>query len=220
MPASAYCPVSLGTRLIGDRWSLLIVREMLVGASRFNAIHRGLPGLSRSLLSSRLRYLERIGVVDRLASEGHANRTAYRLTDSGLSLRPVLVALGAWTLDWQLPPSVDGELSTAALLWHMHQGLDRSMLPKTELTIGFRFPRSKPSGGWIRVGEFESGACIGSAEHEVDLTVVVEPKILNELWWGKRACAAAIAAGDVGFEGPAALASAYPTWFRPPARAA
>ncbi|MBV6755491.1 winged helix-turn-helix transcriptional regulator [Rhodococcus opacus] len=217
MPSVAYCPVSLGTRLIGDRWSLLIVREMLVGASRFNAIHRAMPGLSRTLLSSRLRYLERIGVVDHVVDGGrHGARSEYKLTQSGLALRPVLEALGTWTSQWQLPPTGDGELGAASLLWHMHRGLDRTTLPKRELTIGFRFPHSEPSTGWIYVGEFDSGACTGFPEREIDLTVIVEPTILGELWWGKRTCAAAIAAGDVGFEGPTDLASAYPGWFRRP----
>lgn len=160
----------------------------------------GLPGLARSLLSSRLKYLERIGVVERLDGVP-AKRSEYRLTRSGLALRPVLVALG---LDVGLATAAigNGELSMAALLWDMHQGLDRSRLPKDELTIGFRFPRSNPSSGWIRVSQSESRACTGSPDHPIDLTVIVEPMILKELWWGKRACAGAIAAGDVGFEGP------------------
>lgn len=161
MPPTEHCPVSIGTRLIGDRWSLLVVREILVGSVRFNAIHRALPGMSRSLLSSRLRYLERIGVIERLADAGHPARSEYRLTRSGLALRPVLEALGAWTLDWQLPPKGDDQLNVSALMWHMFQGLDRSALPKTEMTIEFRFLRSSTASAWIHVGEHDSGACIG-----------------------------------------------------------
>lgn len=215
--STAHCPVSVGTRLIGDRWSLLIVREILVGAVRFNAIHRGLPALSRSLLVSRLRYLERIGVVEHLVDEETPARGAYRLTSSGLALRPVLEAFGAWALDWQLPPTSAGDVNVSALMWQMYHGLDRAALPSSELTIAFRFPGSKPSSAWIHAGASDAGACIGVAEGVVDLTVVVEARILYELWWGRRRCEQAIAAGDVGFDGPTHLARAYTSWFRPAA---
>lgn len=208
MPPTDFCPVSIGARLVADRWTMLIVREMLVGASRFNAIHRALPAMSRSLLSSRLRYLERIGVVEHLYDAADGARGVYHLTPSGVALRPVLEALGAWALDWKVPPNSDSELSISSLMWQMYQGLDRTVLPAKDLTLAFRFPNSKPASAFIYVNETSAGACIGVPEREPDLTVVVAPKLLNELWWGKRRCAAAIAAGDVGFEGPSELARA------------
>jgi DNA-binding HxlR family transcriptional regulator len=214
-PPMEYCPVSVGTRLIADRWTMLIVREIMVGSTGFNAIHRGLPALSRTLLSSRLRYLERIGVVSRLVATSPGNRSEYRLTPSGLALRPVLEALGVWARDWQLPPTADSEVSVPTLMWQMQQGIKPDLLPMRELTLAFRFPRSHPSTAWIHVGPEGSRACIGAPERQPDLTVIVEPAVLNELWWGRRACADAIMRGDVGFEGPTQLASAYPGWFRP-----
>ncbi|WP_440711772.1 winged helix-turn-helix transcriptional regulator [Herbiconiux sp. YIM B11900] len=207
-PVTEFCPVSIGARLIADRWTVLIVREMLMGITRFNAIHRALPALSRSLLSSRLRYLERIGVLQHAVQRGE-----YRLTESGLALRPVLEALGVWALDWRLPPSSDAELSISTLLWQMYQGLNREALPPIELDVAFHFPHSAQRHAYIYVHEKSSGACIGVPEREPSLTVTVEAEVLNELWWGKRKCAVAIAAGDIGFEGPSDLARAYPTWF-------
>lgn len=215
MPPTEFCPVSIGARLIADRWTMLIVRELLVGVTRFNAIHRALPAMSRSLLSTRLRYLERIGVVVHVHDADAPARGEYHLTASGFALRPVLEALGAWALDWKVPPNSDAELSISALVWQMYQGLDRSALPQSELNLAFRFPGSTPGSAYLYVNENSSGACIGVPEREPDLTVIVAPQILNELWWGKRRCATAIAAGDVGFEGPSALARAYPGWFQP-----
>ncbi|WP_184749227.1 winged helix-turn-helix transcriptional regulator [Microbacterium thalassium] len=215
MPPTEYGPVSVGARLIGDRWTMLIVREILTGASGFNAIHRGLPALSRTLLSSRLRYLERIGVVSRHGSRSPGSRSEYRLTASGLALRPVLEALGVWARDWQLAPTADGEVNVATLMWQMQQGIQPELLPLRELTLAFQFPDSHPSHAWIHVGPEGPRASIGAPEHQPDLTVIVEPEVLNELWWGRRACADAIMRGDVGFEGPAQLAASYPGWFRP-----
>ena len=217
MPPSEFCPVAIGTRLIADRWTMLIVRELLIGATGFNAIHRGLPALSRTLLSSRLRYLQRIGVVRRHGCPAPGSRHEYRLTPAGLALRPVLEALGVWARDWQLPPSADGEVNVATLMWQMHHGLARDLIPMRELTLAFRFPDSQPSSAWIHVAPEGSRACIGAPEGQPDLTVIVDATVLNELWWGKRACEDAIRRGDVGFEGPPQLAAAYPGWFRPAA---
>ncbi|MDN4596700.1 hypothetical protein [Leifsonia virtsii] len=102
-----------------------------------------------------------------------------------------------------------------SLMWQMYQGLNRDVLPKEDLQLAFRFPRAKPTSAYIYVSPTSSGACIGVPDREPDLTVIVEPLVLNDLGWGKRACAAAIATGDVGFEGSPELARAYPTWFRP-----
>lgn len=97
-PATEHCAVSAGARLIGDRWALLIVREILVGTTQFNEFDRALPGLSRSILSSRLRYLRHIGIVSEgpRKSDTRGRTVSYSLTPSGLALLPVLEALGAW----------------------------------------------------------------------------------------------------------------------------
>lgn len=214
-PPTEYYPVSLGANLIADRWTMLIVREILVGATGFNAIHRGLPAVSRTLLSSRLRYLERIGVVSHGGARSPGSRSEYRLTQSGLALRPVLEALGVWARDWQLPPTSAGEVNVATLIWQMYQGIVPEMLPMPELTLAFRFPDSQLSNAWIHVGREGSRASVGIPERQPDLTVIVDSTVLNELWWGKRVCADAIARGDVGFEGASELAASYTGWFRP-----
>lgn len=201
MPATEFCPVAIGTRLIADRWTMLIVRELLIGASGFNAIHRGLPALSRTLLSSRLRYLQRIGVVEPQGPAAVGTRREYRLTNAGLALRPVLEALAVWARDWQLPPSAYGEVNVATLMWQMNEGLTRDQVPVRELTLAFRFPESQPRSAWIHVAPEGSRACIGVPDSQPDLTVIVDAVVLNELWWDKRSCDEAIRRGDVGFEG-------------------
>lgn len=220
MPSVAYCPVSLGTRLMGDRWSLLIVRELLVGTNRFNAIHRRLPGISRTLLASRLRYLAGIGVIEPRAEGQPGARAEYTLTAAGIALRPVLEALGTWTTHWQVPSVDPSRLNAEAVLWHLYRGLDRGAMPSQDLTIGFSFSPRRSTTGWIYVSKTESGACMGFPERETDMTVFLEPDVFGDLWWGERTCAEAIKAGDVGFEGPRDLVSCYPTWFRRPHMAA
>src|SRR5664279_5119339 len=120
-----YCPVARASEILADRWTPLIVRELLAGSRHFNEIERGLPGISRSLLSARLRHLERNGVVERRVSE-RPSTVDYVLTDAGGELRQVLESLGAWGVRWAFrDPKVD-ELDPALLLWKVHQRIDRS----------------------------------------------------------------------------------------------
>jgi DNA-binding HxlR family transcriptional regulator len=107
LPPAEYCPVSVGAKLIGERWTLQIVRELMAGASRFNEVHRRVPGVSRTLLSERLRYLERLGIIDRVPHPTTPSRSEYLLTASGRGLKPVIDALASWSSDWLPAPSDD-----------------------------------------------------------------------------------------------------------------
>lgn len=208
IPPGEYCPVSIGVRLLGDRWSLLIVRELLVRNTRFNEIIRALPGLSRGLLSGRLRYLQQVGVV--------AHRPGsldYVLTEQGHALRPVLESLGAWSLRWQLPGESETAPNVSLILWRSYQSIERSLLPDGLITIHYRFTDSPANSGWLYVGRKGGGTCIGPSDRTPDLTVTTASTTLNDLWWGRRTCQSAIASKEIAFEGPTHLARAFPTWF-------
>ena len=139
-PVDSYGPVSVGAQLVGDRWTLLIVRELMDGATGFNQLHRGLPGLSRSLLTSRLRRLEGLGLVRRVSLERRGTPVEYHLTPPGLGLSGVIHALGTWTRDWHLPATAQTADSPTAL-WRLFRTLDTSALPRRGVSIEFRFPR-------------------------------------------------------------------------------
>ncbi|MEU0266771.1 helix-turn-helix domain-containing protein [Nocardioides sp. NPDC006303] len=213
VPPVEYCPVSIGANLIGDRWTLLVVRELMVGSSGFNDIHRGLPGLNRSVLSDRLRHLEHLGLLERLPIDSPSRRHEYALTDAGRALYPVIKAIGAWTVDWRFPRPTDRQSDPALLLWRMHQGMDRNAIPGGGICIEFRFPDTDPSRGWIRADSKGSGACLGSPDYDVDLIVTATPRVLNEVWYGHRALPAALGAGLVEIEGPQFLVGEFPRWF-------
>lgn len=214
IPPAEYCPVAVGTSVMGDRWSLLIVRELLMDDAGFNAISRALPGLSRTLLSSRLKYLQKMGVIELESEKMRLRNRKYRLTPVGLALRPVLESFGIWALGWQSSFGQDGEGSgMARLLWQMRQGIDHSALPENGVTIAFLFPGGRPSNGWIQVKANQSSSCIGHLEDEADLRVTVEPAVLHQLWWGERQCEDARRAGDIGFEGTDGYAGQFRSWF-------
>src|SRR4029453_15585481 len=122
-----YCPVARASEIIADRWTPLIVRELLAGSRHFNEIERGVPGISRSLLASRLRHLEDAGVAERRTSD-RPNATEYYLTDAGRDLETVLDRLGAWGVRWAFGEPKPEELDPVLLLWKMHQRIDRELL--------------------------------------------------------------------------------------------
>ncbi len=214
-PSAEYCEVSTATRLIGDRWSLLIVRELAVGNTRFSQIHDALPGLSRSLLTSRLRYLERIGVLERRAVGATDRRSthSYALTDIGWGLVPVLRALGDWAQSKLIPAGADDRDNVPLLLRRSQDSVERAVLPGGRICIQYHFADSRESSAFLRVNRSGVTACLGVADEDSDLVVRTTPATLSDLYWGRRTCRHAIAQRDITFEGPVAHARAFPDWF-------
>lgn len=212
LPPAEYCPVSIGAKLLGDRWTLLIIRELMAGARGFNQIHRGLPGLNRSVMSDRLRHLERAGLIERTSADGA--RPEYSLTESGHALQPVIIAIGEWTIDWHFPSPRDEHADIPMLLWRMYQGLDRGALPDGQISIEFRFPETDPSRGWIHVDAKSSGACVGTPDRDVDVVVSARPRVLYEAWYGFRSFRTAIDAGLIDIAGPPYVEREFGSWFK------
>src|SRR5262245_27032300 len=131
-----YCPVSRAAEILADRWTPLIVRELVLGSHRFNDIERGLPGISRSLLASRLRDLEDACVVERLP-RAQSKLTEYHLTEAGRELKVVIEALGAWGVRWAFGDPRPEELDAGLLVWKIHQRIDRERLPETRTVVEF-----------------------------------------------------------------------------------
>ena len=135
-----YCPVAKASEILGDRWTLLIVREMLGGASGFNELQRGLPGISRSVLTDRMRALERAEVVERRT--GPKGRTLeYRLTAAGRDLQPVVQAIGEWGATWSFTEPRPEELDPDLLIVWMARHVDRQRLPPNRTVVQVRFSR-------------------------------------------------------------------------------
>jgi DNA-binding HxlR family transcriptional regulator len=133
-----YCPIAKASEILGDRWTLLIVREMLGGASGFNELQRGLPGISRSVLADRLRSLERAEIVERRT--GPKGRTLdYRLTLAGRDLEPVVQAMGEWGVTWSVTDPRPEELDPYLLIVWMARHVDREQLPPDRMVVQFDF---------------------------------------------------------------------------------
>lgn len=205
-----YCPVAIGASLLGDRWSLLIVRELIGGASRFNEIHRALHGLSRSMLSGRLRSLERHGLIEPVPD---TKAGGYQLTAAGSDLRDVLVAIGAWTVRWRFPMPSEAVPDSPLLLWRMYQGLNIDRLPDRRVIVEFDFDDAEPDRGWLHLDGVDSSLCMDPPGHPADVLIAGSVRSWLEVWFGHRTYADAVESGELVVKGSADLVSQVPQWF-------
>lgn len=201
-----YCPISRALDVLGERWTLMIVRDMLVGATRFNDLARGLPGLSRSLLTKRLRQLEAAGLVERLDGE-------YLLTDAGRELEPIVFGIGAWGAKWTFGDPRPDELDAELLVWWMHTRLDTSELPDRRVVFRFEFS-DDPRPFWIVIESNGPSVCLSDPGYDVDVTIASDLDTMHRVWLGRMPLQQAVRAGTVTFTGPPALTRRMPSVLR------
>lgn len=203
-----YCPVAAGVAAIGDRWTLLIVRELLLGERRFNDIHRGLPGLSRTLLASRLRRMAALELVDKADDGG------YTLTAAGRALEPVAWHLGAWARQWFFGEPGRAQVDSGWLLWRLRQLVRHELLPAGRTVVEFQFPGSGQPTGWLVLRPGDVTACRTDPGFPVDVWVVADLGALAQVLVGRLR----LPLEDVRVHGPAGdRFAAWFDWPRPPA---
>jgi DNA-binding HxlR family transcriptional regulator len=206
-----YCPVAKASEILGDRWTLLIVREMLGGASGFNELQRGLPGISRSVLSNRMRALERAEVIERRT--GPKGRTLdYRLTSAGRDLQPVVQAIGEWGATWSITEPRPGELDPYLLIVWMARHVDHPRLPPNRTVVQFDF-RDPKARYWMVLEPSEISVCLQHPGFDVDLGVVVDTSTLYRVYLGRAELRGAMRAGRLTMTGPPTLQRGFGHWF-------
>ncbi|MBI2170085.1 MAG: helix-turn-helix transcriptional regulator [Actinobacteria bacterium] len=201
-----FCPIAKATEVLGERWSILIIRELLNGSSRFNEFARGLPGISRALLSKRLQQLQRAGVIAR-------THDGYELTSAGAELEPLLIALGEWGVRHAFPDPRPEELDPDLLLWWMHRRLDRSAMPDSRTVVQFRFSDAR-QGYWLVLEPDDVSICRTDPGFEVDVVVNSDVTTMYEVWLGRRDLYDALSAGSVTLDGRPAMTRAFPRWLQ------
>ncbi|WP_051342643.1 winged helix-turn-helix transcriptional regulator [Pseudonocardia spinosispora] len=205
----------MGATLVTERWNLLIVRELLSGPRGFNDIHRGLPGLSRTLLSQRLRTLRQAGLVA-TSTAGDGQAPGYRLTAMGAGLRAVLFELGSWSVRWCFSPPTDDQLDPHLLLWRMRTGLVLDNLPDHRITIEITFGDHgdpQPIRGWLVLAGADSSLCTRHPLFDVDVYARATSRVWHELWYGHRGWGEALDQGILRLSGEARLLKQMPHWF-------
>jgi DNA-binding HxlR family transcriptional regulator len=194
-----YCPIARGAEVLATRWTLVIVRNLLLGCRTFTQLRDGAPGIPRSVLSDRLKQLERYGIVERQQRAG--GRWEYQLTQAGRDLRPVCDAIGAWGATWvELGPQ---HLDPYSSLWALARGLRSVELPDRRMNTRFEFPSmtTDKSRFWLLVQEPEPEICVHHPGHDEDLVVTADPEWLARWVLGQRSLAQGVTAGDVEVTG-------------------
>lgn len=204
-----FCPVAKAMEILDERWTLLIVRELLLGSTRFNELRRGVPRMSPALLSKRLRALERAGVVRR---DDEGGRSSYSLTPSGQELKPVVDALGAWGVRW-VGELGDEDLDPHLLMWDMRRTLPIERWPRSRTVVAFRFDDvPKARDWWICVNGDDVDVCEDDPGFEVAATVATSLRALTGVWRGDRSWSEAIRSGEVQLDGPGGVRRQLPEW--------
>lgn len=210
-PYGQFCPVSKAMELLDERWTLLIVRELVTGSEHFNELRRGLPRMSPTLLSRRLHQLVRAGIVERC---GDGRQVRYVLTEAGRELRPVVEALGVWGIRW-IGEIGDEDLDPKLLLWDMHRNLNWEGLPRGRTVVQFRFPEM-PAGlrdWWLVITGEAADVCDADPGYTVAVTLTVSLRRMTEIWRGDLGWSEAVRSGVLEVRGSGELRRAVRHWF-------
>jgi len=206
-----YCPVAKAAEVLGERWTLLIVRDLITGAHRFTDLQRGLPGLSRSLLADRLRQLEADGLVERRT--GASGRYEYWLTPIGLDLKDAVLAVGDWAVrNFGRDPKRD-ELDADVLLLWIERNAKRDGFPDGRFVVRFDLRGARRPRSWLVVEDHVPSVCYDDPGFDTDLTVAVDIRTLHLVFAGRVSVSAALRSGDLVLDGAPVHKRAFPRWF-------
>lgn len=210
-----FCPVAMAAEVLTERWTPLVVRELLAGSTRFNDLRRGVPLMSPSLLSKRLKTLERVGVVERRSAPGGGQLIEYRLTPAGEELRPVVESLGIWGKRWARGDVRARHMDASLLMWDVHRSVDVDHVPGRRVVVHFHLRGSSDgkSRFWLVLDRPSVDLCLTDPGFEVDVFVDGHVRTMIDYWMGDLELSQAVRAGDLTLEGPRTLVRSFPTWF-------
>lgn len=210
-----FCPVAVASEIFAQRWTPLILREMFAGATRFNDLMRGLPRISRTTLTQRLRALERAGIVYCTTPNG-GEHARYLLTEAGAEMQGVILGLGAWGQRWTARFDAQN-LDADFLMWNLRRRLATDRLPAPHTVVRFEF-FGLPSGYrrgrvfWLLIDQREVDLCLKDPGFEIDLYVEADLTAFAQVWMGDLTMARALRERAVRLTGRRDLVRAFPGW--------
>jgi DNA-binding HxlR family transcriptional regulator len=207
-----FCPVAMASEILCSRWTVLVLREMLCGSTRFNDLRRGVPRMSPALLSKRLKELERAGVV--VATPNQKGVMEYRLSPAGEELRPIVLGMGFWGQRWVESQLSLKNLDPSLLMWDMRRNLNPKPLPPRRCTIQFQYPELPENrrNWWLVVDGGEVDLCGFDPGFEVDLLVIGPLRSMTAVWMGLSAIRQEVEAGRVELLGNREVARTMQAW--------
>ena len=206
-----FCPVALASEIFAERWTPLILRELLSGARRFADIHRGVPRISRNLLCQRLDSLAHSGIIDRKPT-ANGRGFEYHLTGAGREFGPVIESLGAWGYKWSTRDLRDEHLDPDFLIWVLHKLMRKENLPDQRVVVFFQFRETPKRRYWLVLKRPEVDVCLFDPGFGIDLEVVAKLRALADICLGHLAVRDAMARGTLTLLGARDLCRQFPTW--------
>jgi DNA-binding HxlR family transcriptional regulator len=196
--------------LLDERWTMLVIRELLVGSRHFNEIRRGVPKMSPALLSKRLQTLARAGVVERSDAGG---RASYTLTECGRELTGVVEALGVWGVRWTGELG-DKDLDPHLLMWDIRRSVPVEEWPRRRTVVAFRLSGVAPkvSSWWLVVAEGQADVCDFDPGYDVAATISTTLRTLTQIWRGDVSWSRSLLDRSLSINGHADVRRAVPTW--------
>jgi len=208
-----FCPLAQATQLLCERWTLLVVRELVAGSTRFNELQKGVPLMSPTLLSTRLKQLAEAGVI---AISGAKGNSTYQLTLAGQELRPIVEMLGVWGHRWMRSRLEDTDLDAGLLMWDMRRSVDASQFPDERIVVQFEYPDA-PRGArywWLVSDNGEIDLCLNDPGHEVDVLIKASLKAMTAVWICERKFNDSVSAGEIQVMGAPRLTTRIQEWLR------
>jgi DNA-binding HxlR family transcriptional regulator len=208
-----FCPVAMAAEIVCSRWTALILRELLCGSTRFNDLRRGVPRMSPTLLSKRLKELEQAGVVATRPT-AQSGIVEYVLTEAGEDLREVVMTLGTWGQRWVESKVSLKNLDPSLLMWDMRRGLKLSPMPDRRHVIQFVYPELPPvrRNYWLVVDGGGVDLCQVDPGYEVDLYVQCSLRTMTAIWMGITSVQAELDGGRLELSGDIALSRSMQQW--------
>ena len=207
-----FCPVAMASEALCNRWTMIIIRELVCGSTRFNDLKRGVPRMSPALLSKRLRDLEATGIIQRVVTGGGHE---YRLTASGRELEPIVKAFGVWGQRWVEANPTLQNLDPELLMWDMRRSIDLGAMPRRRSVVQFTYsdlPQKKQRYWLVVEANGEVDVCSIDPGFEVDLYVTTDLRTLTAIWLGITSLRSATSTGAIVIVGDRSLETTFPTW--------
>lgn len=218
MSYKQFCPIAKATEILGEKWTILIVREILMGASRFNEIQRGLGDISPALLTNRLKALESNNMVVKRKIPGQRG-FEYFPTEATQNLLPVLVSLGEWGLTWARHTLWEGDFDVEFLMTYLERSIDPTKLPGNETVVFFKFKdlaeANEQSDFWLLIEGDDVQLCLKDPGRDVSVYFYSTVRAMHDVWMGDRTYKESISAGDLIVEGEPGLTRNIRSWLRP-----
>ncbi|NVK42339.1 MAG: transcriptional regulator [Oceanospirillaceae bacterium] len=215
MTYQQFCPIAKAMDVLGERWTLLLVRELLMGSTRFNEFQRGLRQMSPSLLTKRLASLEEAGLLVRRRIPGQRGYE-YFPTDACRELQPLIEQIGHWGMRWAREQMTEGDYDLELLMLYLERSVCPDQLIGNETVIRFNFNDvGEYPNWWIVVSGGDVDVCVHDPGKEVDVYFTVCLKVMCQLWMGDISYRKAIADGVLKLVGPPELTRHVERWLKP-----